>query len=385
MSTHRRPLLTWLLAALPLLARAAGDGIDPAARYATPLKGICPDPFVIQKDWLAQAEHGGLYQLIGTGGRMERGRYSGPLGSTGIELVILEGGRGIGLGDAETAYSALYMGNSKAGVRPHLAMHDLDNAFIFSRRFPAVGVVALLDRSPSVLLWDPATYPQGFRRLEDLRRFAASGRGKIYVATTRRSFGRFLLSRGVPQSAFVEGFRGDAETFVLNNGRWLNQGTLTSEVFQLEHGRNWRKPIGFVTFADLGYDVYPGMLAVARDRLEALTPCLARLVPLLQQAQVDYLQSPAPVNDLLFQFNEKGFGAPFWRTSRELLAYSVRAQAEQGIVSNGGNGTLGDFDLRRAGALLELLRPYLDVRAQKGVQPADVVTNRFIDPSIRLP
>jgi hypothetical protein len=277
------------------------------------------------------------------------------------------------------------MGNSKAGLRPHLAMHDLDNAFIFSRRFPAVGVIALLDRSSSGLLWDRGTYPAGFERIADLQRFAASGAGRIYISTTRRSFGRYLVSRGVPRTAFVEGFRGDGETFVLNNGRWLNQGTLTTEVFQFEHGRNWRKPIGFVTFAQLGYDIYPGMLAVARDRLEELAPCLQRLVPLLQRAQVDYIRAPQAVNALLQRFNEQGFGAPFWRTSRELLDFSARIQLEKGIVSNGANGTLGDFDLQRVGALLATLRSSLDVRATPGVRPEDVVTNRFIDPSIGLP
>jgi hypothetical protein len=122
----------------PATAATATTAIKPGAfargRYRTPLAGVCPNPIVVQKDWLIQSEHGALYQLIGGAGRMSRGRYQGPLGSTGIDLLVLEGGRGIGLGDAETAYSALYMGNSKAGVVPHLAFHDLDNAFIFSSR-----------------------------------------------------------------------------------------------------------------------------------------------------------------------------------------------------------------------------------------------------------
>jgi hypothetical protein len=93
---------------------AAAAAFEPGAfarrRYRTALAGTCPNPIVVQKDWLIQSEHGALYQLIGGAGRMGRGRYEGPLGSTGVDLVVLEGGRGIGLGDAETAYSALYMG-----------------------------------------------------------------------------------------------------------------------------------------------------------------------------------------------------------------------------------------------------------------------------------
>jgi hypothetical protein len=371
------------------ISATAASAIEPGAfarrRYRTPLAGVCPNPIVVQKDWLIQSEHGALYQLIGGAGRMSRGRYEGPLGSTGIELVVLEGGRGIGLGDAETAYSALYMGNSKAGLVPHLAFHDLDNAFIFSARFPAVGVVALLDKSPSVLLWDRATYPKGFHSVADLRAFASSGKGKIYVSTTKRTFGRYLLSRGIPQSAFMEGFRGDGETFVINNGAWLNQGTVTNEVYQFEHGFNWRKPIDYVFVSDLGYDVYPSMVAVATSRLEELAPCLTRLVPLLQQAQVDYVSDPREVNDLIVRFAAAKMAAPFWRMPADLVDNAVLVQRATGLVGNGNNQTLGDFDLRRVAGLLAQIRGALDVRAKKGVTPEDVVTNRFIDPRIGLP
>jgi hypothetical protein len=381
----------WRIAAtvLGLQVTAAACAVDSPGRFAreaytTPLATTCPNPLIVQKDWIAQAEHGGLYQLIGAGGRMSAGRYQGPLGSTGIDLLILQGGRGIGLGDGETAYSALYMGNSRAGVRPHLAAHDLDNAFIFSRRFPAVGVVAMLEQSPAVLLWDRGTYPAGFRTVDDLKAFAEAGHGKIYVATTRRTAGRFLVDQGVPRSVFQEGFRGDLTTFVLNGGRWLNQGAATSEVFQLENGANWRRPIGYLLLSRLGYDIYPSMLSVARSRLAELEPCLERLVPLLQQAQIDYVRGPAEVNDLLFRFNQAGYGAPWWRTSRALLDHSVRVQVELGIVGNGNDATLGNFDMVRVAAFLAQIRGSLDVRADPNVRPEDVVTNRFVDPSIGL-
>ena len=373
----------------PASASTVAGAIDPGVfarrHYRTPLAGVCPNPIVVQKDWLIQSEHGALYQLIGGAGRMSRGRYQGALGSTGIDLVVLEGGRGIGLGDAETAYSALYMGNSKAGVVPHLAFHDLDNAFIFSARFPAVGVVALLDKSPSVLLWDRATYPKGFHSLADLKAFAASGRGKIYVSTTKRTFGRYLLSQGIPNDAFMEGFRGDGETFVINNGTWLNQGAVTNEVYQFENGFNWRKPIDYLLVSNLGYDIYPSMLAVATSRLEELAPCLAKLVPLLQQAQVDYVTDPREVNDLIVRFADARMAAPFWKMPAALVENAVTVQRAIGLVGNGNNLTLGDFDLQRVAALLAKIRASLDVRAKKGVAPEDVVTNRFIDPRIGLP
>ncbi|MFZ4069121.1 MAG: hypothetical protein ACOYJ6_03345 [Caulobacterales bacterium] len=374
--------LVWCAGAM---AQTPSPGAFAARAYTTPLSPVCPNPLVIQTDWLAQAEHGGLYQLIGAGGRAERGRYTGPLGKTGIELILLQGGAGIGLGDGETAYSALYMGNSRARLRPHLALHDLDNLMIFSGRFPAIGVVAMLETSPIGLFWDQATYPKGFRTRADLAAFAKSGQGKIYVSTTRRTFARYLVASGVAKSAFVEGYRGDSENFVLNNGRWLNQGSLTNEAYQFAHGRKWNRPIGHIALSQMGYDIYPSVISVAANRITELSPCLARLAPLLQRAQIDYVRNPGEVNDLLFRYNQAGLAAPFWKTSRALLDNAVRVQIQTGIVGNGPNTTLGDFDMARVERVAALLRPMLDIRAKPNLRVEDVVTNRFIDPAIGMP
>ncbi|WP_430242710.1 hypothetical protein [Neorhizobium sp. DAR64861/K0K2] len=365
-------------------ANSATAGEFAKSRYKTPLADVCPSPFIIQKDWLAQAEQGPLYQLIGSGGEMTSGQYTGPLGSTGIELTILEGGGGLGMGDGETAYSALYMGNSKAGVTPHLGYQELDNAFIFSKRFPVVGVMAPLDIAPTVLLWDKATYPDGFKSIADLKTFAESGKGKIYVSTTKRTFGLYLVEQGIPADVFVEGYRGDGENFVTNNGTWLNQGFVTSEVYKFEHGNNWGKPIGYLNMNDLGYRNYTGMLSVATSRMEELAPCLAKLVPLLQQATADYAKDPAEANKVIVDFNTAGHAASWWKTAPELMAYAAKTMVDTGIIGNGPNATIGDFDMDRVAEMLKLVKPRFDERADPDVKPDQVVTNRFIDPSIGL-
>lgn len=370
--------------ATALSTNGATAGEFAKSRYKTPLADVCPSPFIIQKDWLAQAEQGPLYQLIGSGGEMTSGQYTGPLGSTGIELTILEGGGGLGMGDGETAYSALYMGNSKAGVTPHLGYQELDNAFIFSKRFPVVGVMAPLDIAPTVLLWDKATYPDGFKSIADLKTFAESGKGKIYVSTTKRTFGLYLVEQGIPADVFVEGYRGDGENFVTNNGTWLNQGFVTSEVYKFEHGNNWGKPIGYLNMNDLGYRNYTGMLSVATARMEELAPCLAKLVPLLQQATADYAKDPAEANKVIVDFNTAGHAASWWKTAPELMAYAAKTMVDTGIIGNGPNATIGDFDMDRVAEMLKLVKPRFDERADPDVKPDQVVTNRFIDPSIGL-
>lgn len=373
-----------LVAGSAIPAFAADPGAFAKEHYKTPLADVCPSPFIIQKDWLAQAEHGPLYQMIGAVGTASTGQYTGPLGSTGIDLTILEGGGGVGMGDGETAYSALYMGNSKAGVTPHLGYQELDNAFIFSKRFPVVGVIAPLDVAPTVLFWDKATYPDGFKSIDDLKAFATSGKGKIYVSTIKRTFGLYLAEQGVPADAFVEGYRGDGENFVTNNGTWLNQGFVTSEVYKFEHGNNWGKPIGYLNINDLGYRNYTGMLSVAKSRMDELAPCLEKLVPIIQQATVDYAKDPAEVNKLIVDFNTAGHAATWWKTAPDLMDYAAKTMVETGVIGNGANATLGDFDMDRVAEMLAIVKPRFDERAEPEVKAEDVVTNRFIDPSIGL-
>ena len=373
-----------LALAAGLAAGAAHAGEFAETNYTTPLADVCPNPLILQKDWLMQAEHGPIMQMIGAGGTMESGVYKGPLGSTGIELQILEGGGGIGMGDGETAYSSLFMGNSKAGVLPHLGYQELDNAFIFSERFPVVGVFAPLDVAPAALMWDEGTYPDGFSSIEDLQAFAESGEGKIYISTIQRTYGKFLVDSGVPADVFVEGYRGDLENFVVNNGTWLNAGFITSEAYKLANGSNWGKPIGGTTLNDFGYPNYTGMVSVAQSRMDELAPCLEQLVPIMQQAAVDYATDPTEVNEVIVAFNEGGFATTWWTTAPDLMDYAATTMVEDGVIGNGSNDTIGDFDMDRVSTILEIVKPGLDERANPDVTAEDVVTNRFIDPSIGL-
>ena len=361
----------------------AADGDFAKGAYTADLTGVCPNPVVVQKDWLMEIEHAAFYQLIGGAGTSSEGRYEGPIGSTGVNMVVLEGGSGIGMGDGESAIMTLYAGNSKAGLKPHLSFVGTDIAINQSAQFPVVGVVAPLDKNPQVLFWDPATYPDGFNSVDDLKALANTD-AKIHVTSINRFYGKYLVEAGVAADTFVEGYYGSPENFLLNNGKWLNQGYVTSEIFKFQNGNGWEKPVDYVMVADLGYDNYPSVPSVAADRLEELTPCLEQLVPLIQQAQVDYAKDPSEINALITRFNEAGYSAGFWKTSPAQNASGVAIALETGVIGNGSNATLGDFDMARIGKLLTLLAPGFDERAKPGLSVDEIATNQFIDPSIKL-
>ena len=60
---------------------------------------------------------------------------------------------------------------------------------------------------------------------------------------------------------------------------------------------------------------------------------------------------------------------------------------KDGLVANGPDGTVGNFDLDRVNALIELAVPIYTAQGsppKDGVTADDIVTNQFIDDSIGL-
>lgn len=398
MITNRRLRPAAAVLALALLTAAAcgGDDDDDAASepetstpagespYTTDLSNDCPNPFVVQKDWLAEAEHAAFYQLIGPGGEMSENQYTGALGDTGIDLTIIDGGPG--MGEGQDAIQTLTAGNLKFNVTADMAFVSTDDLAIYSEAYPATGVVAPLDKSPQMLFWDPETYPDGFESIDDLAALEdAEGDPKIYLRSITDSYGKYLVEQGVPEDLFLEGYAGDGENFVVNNGKWLNQGYSSNEVWDFENGREWEKPVDYVYVSDLGYDFYPSVPSVATERLEELGPCLEKLVPLIQQAQVDYLADPGPVNELLAEYNEEGYGASFWKTPVELNEAAAEVMKSDELVSNGSDDTVGNFDLERVETTIDNISDGFDERADPDVTPEDIVTNAFIDETISVP
>jgi hypothetical protein len=47
-----------------------------------------------------------------------------------------------------------------------------DDAALFSKQFPVVAVAAAVEEVATDVFWDPATYPDGFTTIDDLKEFA---------------------------------------------------------------------------------------------------------------------------------------------------------------------------------------------------------------------
>ena len=78
----------------------------------------------------------------------------------------------------------------------------------------------------------------------------------------------------------------------------------------------------------------------------------------------------------------------FWTSSKPGHAAATVAMRDLGLVTDAGNGFVGDMDGDRIQGLLDILTPIFTAQGAEGfdpnVTPSDLYTNEFLDPSISL-
>jgi hypothetical protein len=241
--------------------------------------------------------------------------------------------------------------------------------------------MAPLDISPQMIMWDPQTYPQ-FHAIADIGQTATT---VLYRAGA--AYMEYLVGAGILQRNQVDGsYDGTSTRFVAAGGRIAQQGFASSEPYIYEHEiAAWGKPVAFQLIHDTGYQVYAQALAARAADVETHRACFTRLVPILQRAQVAFLQNPAKANalilDLVRRYNTG------WVYSQGVADFSVQEQRELGLAGNGADATLGDFDLQRVQGVIDILKPIFagqSVPIKLDLKPQDLVTNEFIDSSIGL-
>ena len=147
-------------AALASCAGGAGDAETTAATAAAggvDLSDVCPATVVVQTDWNPEADHGHLYELVGKGYTVDANQKSvtGDLVAggkpTGVKIEVRAGGPAIGFTQAS---AQMYQDTSIT-----LGYVSTDEAVQLSDKFPTTAVFAENDKSPMMVMWDPATYP----------------------------------------------------------------------------------------------------------------------------------------------------------------------------------------------------------------------------------
>jgi hypothetical protein len=337
----------------------------------------CPANVVIQTDWNPEAEQGNLYQLIGPDAVIDAQNkaVSGPLFAsgeyTGVNVEVRSGGPAIGF---QTVTSQQYTDPDIT-----LGYANTDEAVQLSADMPTTAVFAPFEVGPQIIMWDPGTYP-------DVETIADLGETDAVV----RYFGgaaymEYLMGSGILDPAQVDGsYDGTPASFIAAGGEDAQQGFATVEPFVYENEiADWEKPVAFQLIHDAGYPIYASALSVRSGELENLSPCLTELVPVIQQATVDYYTDPAATNELILKAVEQFDNG--WVYTPGVAEYSVKAQVDLGLVGNGSNDTVGDFDTERVQQIIDITTPLfekLGTAPASGLAPDALVTNEFIDTSI---
>jgi hypothetical protein len=342
-------------------AAPAGDGS---------LSGVCPAKVVIQTDWYATPERAAAYQLAGPSGTVDKTKGSYTASNAGIEIEVRLGGPFIGF---QPVPALMYQDRSVV-----LGYVATDQAVQAAEKFPTVAVVAPLEINPQILMWDPATIA-----ISSWPDVAKSGAKVLYVEGM--PFMDFLIAKGfVDKSKLDASFDGTPSRFVAEGGKLIQQGYASNEPYRWEHDvAEWKKPVKFLLVHDSGYEIYPQGVAVRTAELAALRPCLKRLVPLFQKAQIDYAKEPEATNQTLVRIaRELGDGPPITPAGN---ANAVVVMRELGIIATGPSPALGDFDLPRVERTIAALRPIFTARGdhvKAELKAEELVSNEFIDPEL---
>ncbi len=349
---------------------------------AVSLADDCPATVAIQTDWMPEAEHGFLYQMIGEGYEVDADNayVTGPLidaagNDTGVLFQVRSGGAAQNFSPVT---QIMYSDDSLL-----LGYVYTDEAIQFSGDFPTVAIESGFEKNPQMIMWDPETYPDvtGIADLGELDVTVRYFGGAAYMD--------FFTGSGILSASQVDGsYTGDPSLFIADEGAAAQQGFGSAEPFLYEHElTDWGKPVEYEYINDAGWENYAESIATKPENIEAYAACFEKLVPIIQQASVDYLNDPARANAIILDAVD-GFGEAFgWTYSQGAADFGVATMKADGLVANGSDGTMGSFDIDRVNALIELAVPIYEAQGaspKDGVTADDIVTNQFIDPSISL-
>lgn len=387
MRTHTRSRSAAALLAGTMLLAACSSGS--AEETATPdvdaepavdggvLAGVCPDTIVIQADWEPEAEHGGIYALLGDEYEIDTDAKSvtGPLMAsgedTGVDVEIRIGGAPVGY---QTAPSLLYQDRDIM-----FGYGRVTEYLVTQEDTPVVSVLATLEKSPYAIYWDAETYPEA-ETIADLKEYGAT----ILMGSEPTVWESYLIGEGIVDESQVD--KSDAPkpgTFIAAGGELAEAGFISAEPYLYEvEVAEWGRPVTGQLIHDTGYPEYFQSLVVRAEDVTEQAECLSALIPIMQQAEVDYVTDPAATNALVVELVETYDTG--WVYSADLADWSLATQLEYGLVSNGDDDTLGNYDLDRVQQLIDLIDEYTEFDVS-GYAPEDLVTNEFIDPSIGLP
>ena len=335
------------------------------------LADVCPSTIVVQTDWFPESEHGGIYQLMGDDAvaSKDTGAVIGSLvvngEPTGVNLEIRAGGPFL----ESPVVTEMYQDNAIT-----FGYVGTDVAITRYNDAPTLAVFNAMNINPQVVLWNATKHPEA-KTIAD-----AAKSVKTFYVYGDPSWMRYFIAQGLIQKDQVDSnYKGN---LLLSTEDAAHQGFATSEPYKYANLESGAITTGYQLIHDAGWNSYAQNLAIRKDRLEELRPCLEKIVPVFQQAQLDYIADPIHANALIVS-TVKTYDS-WWSQSDGDVANGAVSQKDLGIIGNGETATFGDLEEARVNDFIAKATPIL---REQGLEIADIAAgditdNEFLNASI---
>ena len=114
-------------------------------------------------------------------------------------------------------------------------------------------------------------------------------------------FPDYLVGKGIVQQSQIEGgYDGTPARFVASDGKIAQQGFASAEPYIYENEvPEWGKPVAFQLIHDTGLEIYSQTMSTRPENVTKFADCFKKLIPIMQQADVDFAKDPAATNTLI--------------------------------------------------------------------------------------
>jgi NitT/TauT family transport system substrate-binding protein len=287
-----RAFLLLGLAAAPAWTQARAQALDKAL-----------DKVSFGTNWVAEAEHGGFYQALA----------DGTYRKYGLDVTIVPGGPNVN--------NRILLPVGKLDF--FMSANTLQQFDAVEQNVPTLAVAAMFQKDPQVLIAHPGEGIEKFTDLKPLTLFISKEGIASYFQWLKADFG-FSEARVKPYTFNPQPFLADKRSAM--------QGYVTSEPYAIEQAAGFRPKVFLL--ADQGFDAYSTLIETRRDLVAQKPDLVQRFVDASIVGWTTYIYGDnRPGNDLIKQGNPEMTDA--------LLAYSVAAMKDHGIVDSGDTTSLG--------------------------------------------
>lgn len=297
-------------------------------------------------NWVAEAEHGGFFQALADGTYR---RY-------GLDVTIVPGGPNVN--------NRILLIAGKLDF--FMTANTLQSFDAIANKVPVVAVAAMFQKDPQVFLAHPESKVTSLEDLKPLTLFVSKEGIASYFQWLKSDYG-FSEDKVKPYTFNAQPFLADPKSAM--------QGYVSSEPYAVEKRAGFKPTV--LLLADYGFDAYSTLIETRLNLVDRKPDLVQRFVDASILGWYNYLYGDnSPGNAMIKKLNPD--------MTDELLAYSIKAMRDHGIVDSGDAAKDG------IGAMSDArMASFFDKMVRAGVVRRDIdyrkaYTLRFINKGVGL-